>query len=183
MDSRTLAWLDQEHAHTAAVIRKFGWFIAYVWDCQGVDPPFAYTTGLFGLAHPELLIFGVPSRLAALTINQLGERIRCGEELMPGQPVRVDGWSACIVPEVVPNPAQILLIADRYYGRSVPALQLSYDDRQGTFPWQDGYVAPPMQPRPGTFSAVCLDERDDFGSHRHDTVAQPSTDHLPPWMG
>lgn len=36
---------------------------------------------------------------------------------------------------------------------SVPVLQLSYDDIAGRFPWEDGYAAPSMQPRPGTFHA------------------------------
>jgi len=44
-----------------------------------------------------------------------------------------------------------------FYGRSVessvPVLQLSYDDVEGRFPWEDGYAAPDMQPRPGTFTA------------------------------
>jgi hypothetical protein len=179
MDAQTLAWIDQEDAHTAALIRRFGWSIQYVWDCQGVDPPFAYTTGLFGLDHAELLIFGVPSGLAARVLNDLGTRIRQGELLMPGQPVTVKGWAARIVPEEVPNPAQILLTASRYYGLSVPALQLGYDDRQGKFPWQHGYAAPEMQPRPGTFSALCPGEPADRRPHRHDTVPDPSMDHLP----
>jgi hypothetical protein len=32
-------------------------------------------------------------------------------------------------------------------------LQLTYDDLQGRFPWEPGYAAPYLQPRPGTFGA------------------------------
>jgi hypothetical protein len=57
----------------------------------------------------------------------------------------------------VPNPGEILLGANGYYQRppeySVPALQLSYDDKEGRFPWEPGYASPAMQPRPGTFAA------------------------------
>jgi len=32
-------------------------------------------------------------------------------------------------------------------------LQLSYDDTNGKFPWDEGHEAPDLQPRPGTFQA------------------------------
>jgi hypothetical protein len=47
--------------------------------------------------------------------------------------------------------------ANRFYQRpdefSVPVLQLSYDDTEGRFPWEDGFATPEIQPRPGTFKA------------------------------
>jgi hypothetical protein len=62
-----------------------------------------------------------------------------------------------VIPEQVPNPGEIVFAANRYYARpaarSVPVLQLSYDDMVGRFPWEAGYAASEMQPRPGTFRA------------------------------
>ncbi|MEE8407359.1 MAG: DUF4262 domain-containing protein [Acidimicrobiia bacterium] len=167
MDARTQAWLDQEDANVAEKIRRYGWFIQYVGgsscsrpecECsQSDDPAFAYTVGLFGLAHPELLIFGVGPNTAAGVINTLGSRVRDGEALLPGQLVTFDEWPHQIIPEPVPNPGEIVFEANRYYQRpadvSVPVLQLSYDDTEGRFPWEEGYAAPEMQPRPGTFKA------------------------------
>jgi len=87
----------------------------------------------------------------------LGRRIREGESLLPGQIVTFDDWPHRIVPEVVPNSGEIVFEANQFYARprefSVPVLQLSYDDNEGRFPWEDEYVAPEMQPRPGTFTA------------------------------
>ena len=95
MDLRTQAWNDQEDARVAATVRRHGWLVRYIGgdtssrqgcDCpQSDDPPFAYTIGLFGLAHPELLIFGVPPEIAAGVLNDLGERVRAGGALMPGE--------------------------------------------------------------------------------------------------
>lgn len=167
MDARTQAWLDQHDAHIAAMIRRHGWYIAYIGGgscdrpgCDGgdsADPPFAYTVGLFGLAHPELLILGVGPETAAGVLNTLGTRIRVGEALLPGEIVTFDDWPHRIVPELVPNAGEIVFEANRFYQRpneaSVPVLQLSYDDSEGRFPWEDGYAAPEMQPRPGTFTA------------------------------
>jgi hypothetical protein len=167
MDVGTQAWIDQEDAHVAATVRRHGWLIRYVGgdtcsrpgcDCPPSDgPPFAYTVGLFGLAHAELLIFGVPPETASAVLNDLGERVRSGEALMPGDLITFDEWPHRIIPEPVPNPGEIVFDANRYYQRpdefSVQVLQLTYDDTEGRFPWEEGYAAPEMQPRPGTFAA------------------------------
>lgn len=162
------AWYDQEDARITATIRRVGWVINYIGGekCRrpGCDspphegPPFAYTIGLFGLQHPELLILGVDTSTAVEVLNDLGSRIKNeGVDLMPGELLSFDGWPHRVIPEDVPNPGDIVLWANDYYGRprehSVPVLQLTYDDSEGRFPWDEGYANPEMQPRPGTFAA------------------------------
>ena len=167
MDAHTQAWLDQDDARVVAAIRDFGWAITYVGgdscnrpgcDCpESEGPPFAYTVGLFDLGHPELLIFGVPPGTAAVVLNSLGDRIRAGENLLPGLELTFEEWPQRVIPEQIPNPGEIVFDSNRFYqrpdGHSVPVLQLSYDDAEGRFPWDEGYAAPEMQPRPGTFRA------------------------------
>jgi len=168
MDTRARAFYDQHDAHIADIVRRHGWFIQYVGgevcvepacECgsESHQPPFAYTVGLFGLGHPELLVLGVSSRDAAWILNTLGERIRDGAALLPGELVTFEEWPHRITPETVPNPGEIVLGSNRFYDRpdehSVPVLQLSYDDDEGRFPWEDGYATPWMQPRPGAFKA------------------------------
>jgi hypothetical protein len=163
----TQAWIDQVNASLTTTIRRCGWAIQYVGgevcsrpgcECQpGTGPPFAYTIGLFGLGHPELLIFGLGPAAAAAVLNRLCERIRREENFLPGQMLEVEGWPHRIIPEEVPNPGEILFSTNDYYQRpsefSVPALQLSYDDGRGRFPWDVGFATPEAQPRPGSFSA------------------------------
>jgi hypothetical protein len=149
------AWLDQDDAFTVDMVRQYGLFIQHV---SGPPvPSFAYTVGLFGLHHPELLVFGLCPDHAAHVLNSLGERIREGEDLVPGIVITVDGWPRRIRPEPVPNPGDIVFSANRYYARpgefSVPVLQLSYDDENGRFPDEPGFSDPESQPRPGTFQA------------------------------
>lgn len=167
LDPRMTAWLDQEDAHVAAIIRRHGWFIQYVGGtcsrpgctCASGDdePEFAYTVGLFGLGHPELLILGAGQHTSAGVLNELGDRVRAGHDMVPGELITFAQWPHRIVPEVVPNPGEIVFSANRHYQRppeaSVPVLQLSYDDMHGRFPWEDGYAGPQRQPRPGTFRA------------------------------
>lgn len=168
--TQALAWLDQEDAKVASYVRKYVTFIQYVGGggcsapgCCGGDPedetgpPFAYTIGLFGLGHPELLIFGTGMETSASVLNDLTDRIRAGGDLVPGELITFEHWPHRVVPEEVANPGEIVFGANRHYQRpayaSVPVLQLSYDDPAGLFPWEDGCSAPLMQPRPGTFRA------------------------------
>lgn len=167
MNARIQAWIDQEDARIKTVIRQHGWAIEYIGGgccsapgCDGGSdegPPFAYTVGLFGLGHPELLVFGLDPDTTLGLLNHLGDRIREGEALIPGLMLEFDDWPHRVIPEEVPNPGEIVFSANRFYQRpdfaSVPVLQLSYDDTSGHFPWEDDYSHPEMQPRPGTFRA------------------------------
>lgn len=165
MDAHIQAWIDQDDARIKSTIRRYGWTIEYIGGgmctapgCDGgpddEGPPFAYTVGLFGMGHPELLVFSLDPHTTCHVINDLGERVRGDEALMSEQMVTVDGVR--VIPEEVPNPGEIVFGANRYYQRpdefSVPVLQLSYDDELGRFPWDAGYAGP-EQPRPGTFQA------------------------------
>lgn len=161
------AWLDQQHARMTEKIRRIGWAIHYIGgECcsrPGCDsppddePPFAYTVGLFGLGHPELLMVGVDPATAAGVLNSLAADIREGMSLMPGQLITLEDWPHRIIAETVPNPGDIVLWANAFYRRpaeySVPVFQLTYDDAKGRFPWDEGYATPELQPRPGTFTA------------------------------
>ena len=166
-DVQTQAWLDQEDARVTQAIRRRGWFIQYVLSCRRTmpggdrghleDPPFAYTVGLFGMGHPELLIVGVSPITASSVLDALGERIRAGADIVPGELITSEDWQRRIIAEQVPNPGEIVFAANRHYWRppehSVPVLQPSDDDEAGRFPWEPGHAEPATQPRPGTFRA------------------------------
>ncbi|MFG6445455.1 DUF4262 domain-containing protein [Microbacterium sp. P06] len=153
------AWLDQEDAFFAEMIRQHGVCIQSVGGDPAVhQPPFAYTVGLFGVAHPELLVVGMPEPTAQAVLNDVAERVRAGRLLVPGEVLEFTGWSHRVVVEVVPNPGQIAFSANRYYrlpdDETVDLLQLTYDDLFGRFPGDDGYSRPAwLQPRPGELRA------------------------------
>jgi hypothetical protein len=158
-DPAVLAWLDQEDRRTAETIRRFGVSIEYVsGDARSRETSFAYTIGLFGVGHPEVLVLGLDPRTAALLLNDVAGRVRTGGDLSVGELLEFDGWSHRVTVERVPNPGDIAFAANRFYQRpdafSVELLQLTYDDRDGRFPWEDGYArAEWIQPRPGAFRA------------------------------
>lgn len=177
------AWLDQDDQLTVDLVRRYGWRVVYVAahgedgdpcapDCPCQDgpneygeiedalpaPAFAYTVGLFGLGHPELLLFSTSAEVAGIVLNRLGARVLAGENLLPGRVIELSEWHRRMVTEQVPNPGGTVYAANAFYRRSaeasVPVLQLSYADDQGRFPWQGDYDHEAgWQPRPGTFWA------------------------------
>jgi hypothetical protein len=159
INSQAQAWLDQEDQHVAQTIRKHGVFIQFVGgDETEVPPIFAYTVGLFGLGHPELVVCSVGMATSAAVLNELAYRIRDGDNLIPGALLAFEHWAHRVTVEDLPNPGDILFAANRHYQRpaqaSVPAYQLTYDDKQWRFPWDVGHAnAPNLQPRPGTWRA------------------------------
>ncbi|MGK5113857.1 DUF4262 domain-containing protein [Geodermatophilus sp. CPCC 205506] len=158
-DPQTTAWLDQEDAHLAAVIRQHRWAVQYVGagDDPG-EPAFGYTVGLFGLGHPELVVVGSSADQTHTLLDEVAAMVAGGRDLVPGEFVSWPGWAGRLYVEVCPNPGEVLFSANRFYQRpadhSVPAFQLTWPHRDGTFPWQPGYpCGPACQPRPGEWRA------------------------------
>jgi hypothetical protein len=154
-DPQTTAWLDQEDAHLAQVIRAHRWAVQYVGEGEPGEPAFGYTIGLFGLGHPELVVVGLDPENTHAILQRVATSVSGGRDLVPGElltsPER-------LVVEELPNPGEVLLGANRFYERppeySVPAYQLTWAHSDGLFPWDAGYgCGPECQPRPGTWRA------------------------------
>jgi hypothetical protein len=157
-DPQTLAWLDQEDSRLAQTIRAHRIAVQYVMRGEHSDePPFGYTVGLFGVGHPELVVVGVGRETASAMLNAVAGLVLDGRDLVPGEVVP-RGPERSLVVEWLPNPAEVLFTANRFYQRpdefSVPAYQLTWAHPGGLFPWDTGYPCPPeCQPRPGTWRA------------------------------
>jgi Domain of unknown function (DUF4262) len=158
-DPQTQAWLDQEDAHLAQVIRAHRWAVQYVGEGEEPDePPFGYTIGLFGLGHPELVIVGLGAENTHGILDRVAGVVVGGRDLVVGELLQWPDWGGRLVVEELPNPGEVLLGANRFYERppefSVPAYQLTWAHADGTFPWDPGYLCGPQcQPRPGTWRA------------------------------
>jgi hypothetical protein len=122
------------------------------------QPAFAYTIGLFGLGHPELVVVGLDVDPAHDLLQRLAALVAEGRDLVPGEALSPGNRPGEVVVEVCPNPGDVVLGANRWYQRppeySVPAYQLAWPHHDGLFPWDEGYGCPPTcQPRPGTWQA------------------------------
>ena len=157
-DPQTIAWLDQEDARLAQLIRAHRFVVQYVGEGDEDDEPaFGYTIGLFGLGHPELLVVGLSHQRTHDLLDHAARLVAGGRDLVVGEELRWDRGQPVIV-EDLPNPGDVVLGANRYYQRpaevSVPAYQLTWAHADGSFPWDDGYpCGPECQPRPGTWRA------------------------------
>ncbi len=157
-DPQTTAWLDQEDARLAAVIRRARFAVQYVGPGDLPDEPaFGYTIGLFGLGHPELVVVGLGATAAHRLLDAVAAGVVGGRSLVPGELLEGPGRADLVVEEC-PNPGEVLLGANRWYRRppeySVPALQLTWASPPGCFPWDPGYAyGPDVQPRPGEWQA------------------------------
>ena len=158
-DPQIVAWLDQEDAHLAQVIRAHRWAVQYVGGGEAPDEPaFGYTIGLFGLGHPELVVVGLGMDDAHDVLNRVAGLVADGRDLVAGELLTFSEWAGRLVVEEVPNPGEVLLGANRFYERppefSVLGFQLTWDHRDGLFPWDEGYsCGSECQPRPGTWRA------------------------------
>ena len=158
LDPQTTAWLDQEDAHLARVIRRHRWAVQYVGSEDDDEPPFGYTIGLFGLGHPELVVVGLGMEAAHGVLQRVAEDVATGRDLVPGELIAWDDWPGRLCVEASPNPGEVVLGANRFYQRppeySVPAFQLTWTHAEGHFPWEEECpCGPECQPRPGTWRA------------------------------
>jgi hypothetical protein len=159
-DPQTVAWLDQEDARLAQVIRSHRWAAQYVGagDEPG-EPPFGYTVGLFGLGHPEVVLVGLGPKSTHELLRRVAEMVCGGRDLVPGELITWPDWEDIrVVVEELPNPGEVVLVANRFYARpaeySVPAYQLTWALPGHGFPWVGaGPGEPAVQPRPGMWRA------------------------------
>lgn len=122
-----------------------------------LEQPFGYTTGLYGIGHPELVVIGLPQDVAMTLLNVVAHQVTGHrQDLIPGQ--LVPHIAPQVLVEEIPNPGMVVFQANNYYNRpvlaSVPAYQLTWADPQGRFPWDEGHDAGAWgQPRPGAYRA------------------------------
>ncbi len=123
--------------------------------------PFAYTVGLFGIGHPELLDRRRrPAHGRRPCLNDVSARVRAGHDLVARRTRSTfEGWTHRVTVEAVPNPGEIVFAANRFYQRpdeySVPLYQLTYDDRARPVPVGRRLREPAwMQPRPGELARL-----------------------------
>ena len=155
-------WIDQQDTEIREAIRQRGWYWAGV---EGDDatsrPPFAYTIGLTGVDHPELVVFGLHHEISHKVLRGLANRVLSGERFDEDTDLELPIWTTHLHVLRVrmltcPRPEDVLLWAVDTYAPEVlvAAVQVVWSDSNDRFPWEPGYeFAAWMQPMPGTFSA------------------------------
>lgn len=123
-------------------IESHGWAVQGVMPTEDdTDPvPFAYTVGLTGFGHPEIIVCGLdPRDVGIVLLNDLGERVRAGRTFSHGEVPRnllMGGYDPVLI---TVTDLSRLTIARRVYGESITALQLILPDERNRLPWHKEY--------------------------------------------
>jgi hypothetical protein len=102
---------------------------------------FSYSVGLTEHGCPELIVTGLRSEQAAGLLRLWGDYLLDESVVLPGEMMDADPWFLQAVQ--VERPREHLLIADRFYGEGLRALQLVWADAAGRWPWEPGHRGRP----------------------------------------
>jgi hypothetical protein len=123
-------------------VEEFGWAVIGIEEDE-LGPAYAYSVGLWrGLLHPEIVVVGLVSEAAHQLINDVGDAIKAGKRFELGEEYDglVPGYKVAFV-EVHPSNIGAYLGYACWFNREpdFPAYQCVWPDREGRFPWDDGF--------------------------------------------
>jgi hypothetical protein len=137
MDEVTGFWDFQVAGH----IDQSGWHVTGVLPDDEM-PGWAYSVGLWhSYRHPEIAIFGLPPNRYGF-VNVIGDAIRDGRRLEPGQPIEgvVAGYGLQ-VRRVQEKWSEMFAQGQSFYrSPGLNVLQLVWPDPEGKFPWEAGFA-------------------------------------------
>jgi hypothetical protein len=132
------------HEKIVADVKEYGWHVLNVFGPEG--PKFSYTIGLYlSFGHPELLVAGLPPEKAMPIVNLIGERVAKGEafasgtvstEILRNLPVSFRAVDPAHYPEWI---GLGLWFYRSLRPGELPLLQIVWPDREGRFPWDEGF--------------------------------------------
>lgn len=140
---------DAPERKVIADIAEVGWHIINV--MEGEDTPgFSFTIGLeTTFHHPELLMIGQRSELAAFVLNNLGEDIKNGQRFAHGdKSTEVFDDYICLFIEVDRRHyGEYLGFATWWHrGGNFRTLQVVWPDLDHRLPWDEGSDAAELEP-------------------------------------
>ena len=125
-------------------VQEFGWHVVLV-SAQESQASWAFTIGLFrNYQHPEVIVFGLPEKVAHSILNLIGDAAKRGRRINAGD--RSDEFLQRNECTFVGFPRDAyhshLGYARRFYGGDdFPTLQCVWPSRDGQYPWEPGASA------------------------------------------
>lgn len=119
-------------------IEKHGCHITSVFDNTGEEPSFTYSTGIQKSVNaPEVIVVGLPSKLAASVVNNYLRRIKEGETFEVGKfyPDFLSSFDVAFGAVSHENKQKFMLSSCWYYKNTFEALQLIFPTTSGVWPW------------------------------------------------
>ena len=128
-----------------AQIEQVGWYNVHVAEENGF-PAYAFSIGhFFKQNHPELIVVGLPPEVAHQLLNiAVVKIVGAKEEIEPYKKYDdfTENLTVAFVPVSLEYYGEYLGYANWYYGalpKPYPAMQMVWPDREGKYPWEQGY--------------------------------------------
>lgn len=115
-----------------AMIARYGWAVLGVGD----DPLFAYTVGLADKGLPEIIVIGLPMKIAHQFLNELGRRFTSTG--VPPLDTNIDDLAKGLPAQLIAAPrseTDKYMFASKARCPTYTAVQLAWCDKAGRFPW------------------------------------------------
>ncbi|WP_216328551.1 DUF4262 domain-containing protein [Deinococcus aestuarii] len=124
-------------------IRTHGWYVLKV-PADEEGPSFAFTVGLWAnYGHPEIIMVGLDLDLMHLVLNIAGDEVKTGHQRFEDGRQYRNSWRATIalLSESRRSISKEYLGTAMWLYRQQPfaALQCVWPDKQGLYPWQNGF--------------------------------------------
>jgi Domain of unknown function (DUF4262) len=129
---------DSGERKVIADIAKFGWHCVHIHG-EGDIVEYTFTVGLFQTCqHPELIIFGIPSKVSHQILTIAADAAKSGEPLELSQTTQslLEGYPCCFAEVPRTEYREYVGYARWYYeGDGFPLYQIVWPARSGQFPW------------------------------------------------
>lgn len=146
-----------ENSTTNEHIKRYGHTVIYVPGEHG-RPSFAYTIGLHSTYDaPELLVFGLDFELAKGLLNDVAQKLNNGQRFADGELIEDIANLPFAFKDVLPSVAGFYARQAMFWyeqrGITPSFQQFVVPDRNGNFPWHQGYEPKMKVVQPGLWNA------------------------------
>lgn len=131
--------LNDAEKDIVANIRKYGWHSTHVFDPEGKDPSFTYSTGFWkNRGAPEIVTFSLSQKTAHGAIGYLFDLAKRGALPVRQRISALRNADVFLVPVGKERYREYLLSARWFYRREeFPCLQMIWPDLQNRFSWEE----------------------------------------------
>lgn len=135
--------LDEGERQFLKAIREHGWFCTRVFDGEGNEPDFSYSTGFLESHNfPEIIVFSLPKEVSHSVLWDLWRDIEASKKPPVGKRIiGIFGNADAVLLPVGKSAYAEHLGWNRWFyrGDNFECLQLIWPDREGRFPWEDDF--------------------------------------------
>ena len=135
--------LDADEQVFVSKVREHGWFGTRVFDPDKESPDFSYSTGFYArTGFPEIIVFSLPKDVSHNILWDIYRDFEAGNAPLPQRKITgfLGDFEAVFLPVHKDAYSEHLGWNQWFYrGNDFPCFQLVWPDREGLFPWEDGF--------------------------------------------